>query len=77
MACSSPKKRAVSNLLALVDQSEGLKTNARRKEERRRRAAREKFPTWRGIQISSVNIINRLISVSSQIFLFFCTNLTI
>ena len=28
MACSSPKKRAVSNLLALVDQSEGLKTNA-------------------------------------------------
>jgi hypothetical protein len=23
MACSSPKKRAVSNLLALVDQSEG------------------------------------------------------
>jgi hypothetical protein len=28
MACSSPRKRAVSNLLALVDQSEGLKTNA-------------------------------------------------
>jgi len=26
MACSSPRKRAVSNLLALVDQSEGLKT---------------------------------------------------
>ena len=28
MACSSPRKRAVSNLLALVDQSEGLKTQA-------------------------------------------------
>ena len=26
MARSSPRKRAVSNLLALVDQSEGLKT---------------------------------------------------
>ena len=28
MACSSPRKRAVSNLLALGDQSEGLKTQA-------------------------------------------------
>ena len=38
MACSSPKKRAVSNLLALVDQSEGLKTKVR---ERRWRVKKE------------------------------------
>jgi len=29
MACSSPKKRAVSNLLALVDQRKGLKEERR------------------------------------------------
>ena len=38
MACSSPRKRAVSNLLALVDQSEGLKTKVR---ERRWRVKKE------------------------------------
>ena len=38
MAGRSPKERAVSNLLALVDQSEGLKTQAR---ERRWRVKKE------------------------------------
>ena len=46
------------------EQLEGEKRNednrqSEEKEERRRRAAREKFPTWRGIQISSLNISSR------------------
>ncbi len=58
MACSSPRKRAVSNLLALVDQSEGLKTQVG---ERRWRVKKEEKEQREKMSINQYNFVTVLL----------------